>query len=256
MSKVGVFGASGRVGKILVDLLAKHKNLTLASVFVRKTLDFSLPPSTLITNDYGIFLNACDVVIDFSLPEATTTLLETAIEDHPKPLVIGTTGFDDYQMNLLQVASTKMPVLYDSNMSFGVAILHEVIRKAARALKEFDIEIVEMHHKHKKDAPSGTSLALAQTCAEARNLSLENILYGREGKTGERTKDEIAVLAMRGGDIAGRHTVGFYNDGEFLEFNHTATSRIPFAKGALKAAQWLVHQKEGYYSIRDALGLD
>lgn len=255
MINVGVFGAGGRVGKLIVDLLTTQQALKLATVFVRKTLDFSLPPSTLITNDFNIFLSSCDVVIDFTLPDATTTLLETAIEHNPKPIVVGTTGLDDYQINLLQVASATMPILYASNMSFGVAILHEVIRQAAKALADFDIEIVEMHHRHKKDAPSGTALALAQTCAEARSLSLENILYGRKGQTGERSDDEIAILAMRGGDVAGRHTVGFYNEGEYLEFNHTATNRITFAKGALRAAQWLATQKPGYYSIRDALGL-
>ncbi|RAX57781.1 4-hydroxy-tetrahydrodipicolinate reductase [Helicobacter monodelphidis] len=255
MKKIGVFGASGRVGKILVDLLVDHKDATLSAVFVRKNLDFSMSPGALVTNDYQIFLDACDVVIDFSLPDATTTLLETAIDKHPKPIVIGTTGLLDYQNNLLQVASTKMPILYASNMSFGVAILHEVIRTVSKTLAEFDIEIVEMHHRYKKDAPSGTALALAQTCAEARNLSLENILYGREGNTGERSKDEIAVFAVRGGDIAGKHTVGFFNEGEYLEFTHTATNRATFAKGALRAAIWLSEQKIGYYSIQDALGL-
>ncbi len=255
MVNVGVFGASGRVGKILVDLLMNDKEFVLAAAFVRRTLDFSLSPGTLVTNDYNIFLDACDIVIDFSLPDAITNLLETAIHNNPKPMVIGTTGLSDYQMGLLEIASTKMPILYSSNMSFGIAVLNEVVKKVSKTLKEFDVEIVELHHRHKKDAPSGTALMLAQSCAEAKGLSLNHIVHGREGNVGERPNEEIAILSMRGGDVAGKHSVGFYNDGEFLEFSHNATHRVTFAKGALRAASWLIKQKNGYYSIRDALGL-
>ena len=141
-------------------------------------------------------------------------------------------------------------------MSLGVAVLNRLASLAAKTLAEFDIEIVEQHHRHKKDAPSGTALTLAEHAAAARGLNLKDVIVtGRDGLVGARSKDEIAVLAVRGGDVVGRHTIGFYNDGEFIEINHTATSRATFAKGAIKAAVWLSSQKNGLYSIYDCLGL-
>jgi Dihydrodipicolinate reductase len=149
-----------------------------------------------------------------------------------------------------------MPILYASNMSAGIAILKQLVEQVSRTLKDFDIEIVEQHHRHKVDAPSGTALTLGEFAAKGRDLDLDKVrISGRDGQIGARTKDEIAVMALRGGDIVGRHTVGFYNDGEFLELNHTATSRETFSKGAIRAASWIVEQKSGLYSINDCLGL-
>jgi 4-hydroxy-tetrahydrodipicolinate reductase len=251
--KVGVFGASGRVGKLLIDDLHSDEKLALSTIFVRNSLDFSVDPSVLVTADLETFLRACDVVIDFSLPEAASMLLESAIKE-PKPLVIGTTGFDEHQFNLLRNASESMPVLYATNMSLGVALLSKLVKQASATLDGFDIEIVEMHHRYKKDAPSGTALTLAESAAAGRNLDLDKVrVSGRNGSIGERSKDEIAVMALRGGDIVGRHTVGFYNDGEFIELNHTATSRNTFSKGAIRAATWLINQESGLYSISDCL---
>lgn len=256
MIKVGVFGASGRVGKLLLDDLKLVEDMSVSSVFVRNNLDFSIDPSILVTSDMKSFLGACDIVIDFSLPEACEVLLEQAILT-PKPLVIGTTGLSNHQLNLLKNASEKMPVLYATNMSLGVALLNKLVYQASAALKGFDIEIVEMHHKHKKDAPSGTALTLSQSAAAGRNLNIDDVrVSGRDGNIGERSEEEIAVMALRGGDIVGRHTVGFYNDGEFLELNHTATSRNTFSKGAIRAAAWLVKQETGLYSISDCLELN
>ena len=253
--RVGVFGANGRVGKLILEDLKGTNGISLGSVFVRKELDFSIDPSVLVTTDVNSFLNGCDIVIDFSLPEACEVLLEAAIK-HPKPLVIGTTGLNTHQLNLLKQASELMPVLYATNMSLGVALLNKLVYQASAALEGFDIEIVEMHHKHKKDAPSGTALTLAESAAKGRDLDLDKVrVSGRDGNIGERTKDEIAVMALRGGDIVGRHTVGFYNDGEFIELNHTATSRNTFSKGAIRAASWLVDKEVGLYSISDCLEL-
>ncbi|MDQ1263785.1 MAG: 4-hydroxy-tetrahydrodipicolinate reductase [Campylobacterota bacterium] len=253
MVKVGVFGASGRVGKLLLEDLKNTQDISLSSVFVRNTLDFSIDPSVLVTTDIKSFLHACDVVIDFSLPEACETLLEAAIAT-PKPLVIGTTGLNIHQLNLLKQASENMPILYATNMSLGVALLNKLVYQASAALEGFDIEIVEMHHRHKKDAPSGTALTLAHSAAKARDLDLDRVrVSGRDGNIGARSKDEIAVMALRGGDIVGRHTVGFYNDGEFIELNHTATSRNTFSKGAIRAAKWLVDKEADLYSISDCL---
>ncbi len=255
MVRVGVFGANGRVGKLILDDLKHTEDISLSSVFVRNSLDFSIDPSVLVTSDIKAFLNGCDIVIDFSLPEACEILLEAAIET-PKPLVIGTTGLSTHQLNLLKQASEAMPVLYATNMSLGVALLNKLVYQASAALEGFDIEIVEMHHKHKKDAPSGTALTLGESAALGRGLELNKVrVSGRDGNIGERSEDEIAVMALRGGDIVGRHTVGFYNDGEFIELNHTATSRNTFSKGAIRAASWLVDKKAGLYSISDCLEL-
>lgn len=256
MKRVGIFGATGRVGKLLMELLSEDEELKISSVFVRKELDFAMPPGALITNDYRTFLEGCDVVIDFSLPEATTALLEMALQGHPKAMVIGTTGLDSHHYHLMQEASAQMPLLYATNMSLGVAILNKMVQAASKALEDFDIEIVEAHHKHKKDSPSGTALTLAESCARARGLVLDEVrVSGRNGNIGARKPQEIAVMSLRGGDVAGRHTVGFYGEGEYLEFTHTATSRLTFAKGAVRAAKWLVQQESGLYGIADALGI-
>lgn len=256
MIKAGVFGATGRVGRLVTEHLEKSKTVHLESVYVRRELDFSLPPSTLVTNDFSTFLGSVEVVVDFSLPDALEKLLQTALEGKPRPIVIGTTGLSKHQFNLMEEASTKMPILYATNMSLGIALLNRIVDMAARSLQGFDIEVVEMHHRHKKDAPSGTALTLAETAAGARGLDLDSIrVSGRNGNIGERSADEIAVMSLRGGDIVGRHTVGFYADGEFVELGHTATSRDTFALGAIRAAEWLVQQPAGMYSISDCLGI-
>jgi len=254
--KFGIVGATGRVGQLLIKII-KEKNLELGSVIFEGKSDIEFPAGCVVTNDMKTFLENCDVVIDFSAPVATQNLIETALENKlNKALVIATTGFNDHQKNLLIKASETMPVLYATNMSLGVAVMNKVVEMVSKTLENFEIEIVEMHHRYKKDAPSGTALTLAEHCAKARNLDLDKVrVSGRDGIIGERSKDEIAVMALRGGDIVGRHTVGFYNDGEFLEFNHTATSRETFAQGAIKVALWLVNQKAGFYHINDALGL-
>ncbi|WP_428738141.1 4-hydroxy-tetrahydrodipicolinate reductase [Sulfurimonas sp.] len=256
MIKVGIFGASGRVGKLLLEDLKITPNMAVSTVFVRNSLDFAIDPSILVTSDMKSFLNGCDIVIDFSLPDACEALLEQAVKT-PKPLVIGTTGLSTHQLNLLKQASEAMPVLYATNMSLGVALLNKLVYQASKTLEGFDIEIVEMHHRHKKDAPSGTALTLSESAAAGRNLDIDKVrVSGRDGNIGERSSDEISVMALRGGDIVGRHTVGFYNDGEFIELNHTATSRNTFSKGAIRAASWLVSQEVGLYSISDCLELD
>jgi 4-hydroxy-tetrahydrodipicolinate reductase len=204
------------------------------------------------------FLNSCDGVIDFSLPQASESLLSTSLDEKIyKPIVMGTTGLSTHQQNLLKQVSKFIPICYASNMSLGVAILNEVASMVSKRLQEFDCEIVEQHHRYKQDAPSGTALTLAHSCANARGLDLDKVrVSGRDGHIGARNKDEIGVMSLRGGDIVGRHTVGFYNDGEFLELNHTATSRETFSKGALSVFKWLIKQEEPMlYSIDDFLRL-
>ena len=255
MAKVGILGSTGRMGEHLIKNVLETDGLELSVLHVFDELKVSVPDTVLITNSMQVFLENCDVVIDFSAPVATQELMETALKN-PTPLVIATTGFTPHQQNLLTEVSKEMPILYASNMSAGIALLKQLVEQVSRTLKDFDIEIVEQHHRHKVDAPSGTALTLGEFAAKGRDLDLDNVrISGRDGQIGARTKDEIAVMALRGGDIVGRHTVGFYNDGEFLELNHTATSRETFSKGAIRAASWIVDQKSGLYSINDCLGI-
>ncbi len=254
MINIGVYGGSGRVGSLIIKNLKDDKEAKLSCVHVLEKIEIDVP-NALITNDIDTLLKNCDVVIDFTLPDGTESLLNRALKN-PKPIVSGTTGLSQHQINLMQEASKSMPILYATNMSLGIAVLNRLVELSSKKLRDFDIEIVEMHHRYKKDAPSGTALTLATHAAKARGLDIDKVrVSGRNGNIGQRSKDEIGVFALRGGDIVGRHTVGFYNDGEYLELNHTATSRDTFAKGAIKAAKWLVSQDSGLYSIYDCLGI-
>ena len=255
MVKIGIHGASGKMGRVIIECLKNEPNAKLSAAYVVEPLDFALPDGVILTDKFDELFANCDVVIDFTIKDGAINLLNYARTD-PKPLVIGTTGLGEDGANLLKLAGAAMPILYATNMSLGVAVLNRLAALASKALRDFDAEIVEHHHRHKKDAPSGTALTLGERVAVARGLNLKDVLVtGRDGMVGARSKDEIAILAVRGGDVVGRHTVGFYNDGEFIELNHTATSRATFAKGAIKAAIWVAGQQSGLYGIDDCLGL-
>ncbi|MDA3046753.1 4-hydroxy-tetrahydrodipicolinate reductase [Campylobacter sp. VBCF_06 NA8] len=252
MVRIGIHGGSGRMGSMIYECLKNYENAVVSAIYTIEELSYS--PKCVITDDLAKFFDSCDVVIDFTIRDGAINLLKFA-QTHPKPLVIGTTALGDEGEALLKECAQKMPVFHATNMSLGVAVLNKLVNLASKALRDFDCEIVEMHHKHKKDAPSGTAMTLATTAANARDLDIKSVrVSGRDGLIGERGKDEIAVMALRGGDIVGRHTVGFYNDGEYIELNHTATSRATFANGAIKAGIWLATQKNGLYSINDCLG--
>lgn len=257
MIKIGILGSTGRVGSLLIDDLANDSEARASVVHVNGKLVKNLAADTIVTNDMKVLFDSSDVIIDFSAPAATELLLTEVVENGAKkPLVIATTGFNKHQQNLLLEASKIVPILYATNMSLGVAVLNKLVALASKTLRDFDIEIVEQHHRHKVDSPSGTALTLAEHAANARDLDLDEVrISGRDGQIGARTKDEIAVMALRGGDIVGRHTVGLYNDGEFLELNHTATARNTFSKGAIKVAKWIIGKDAKLYSINDALGL-
>jgi 4-hydroxy-tetrahydrodipicolinate reductase len=257
MIKVGILGATGRVGTLLIDDLEDSDLATLSAVHVFDELKKTLPKDTVVTNDMNVLLENSDVIIDFSAPKATEELMETIISNKAgKPLVIATTGLTKHQQNLMIEVSKIVPVLYATNMSLGVAVLNKLVELASKTLEDFDCEIVEQHHRYKVDSPSGTALTLAEHAAKARGLDIDKVrVSGRDGVIGARTKDEIGVMAIRGGDIVGRHTAGFYNDGEFIELNHTATSRNTFSRGAIKVAIWIVNKDNGLYSINDCLGL-
>ncbi|WP_199765373.1 4-hydroxy-tetrahydrodipicolinate reductase [Helicobacter felis] len=249
---IGVFGASGKVGGLLIQEIKKTTDLNLSSVFIRKNLTPALiqilPESAFVTNNLEQFLQHCQLVMDFSLPQATSSLLETLLE-HPLPLVSGTTGLDAQSWENLQKLARHVPVLHASNMSLGMAVLNKVVGLVAKNLRGADIEIVETHHRYKKDAPSGSALTLGETCAQARNLEFEKV-YAPQ-REAQRQEQEIGFASVRGGDVVGKHVVGFYLDGEYLELAHVVTERNVFAKGALEVARWLVSQPPGLYNIEN-----
>lgn len=197
-----------------------------------------------------------DVVIDFSSHEATPEFAAICAK-HKKAMVIGTTGHSEAEKSAIKKLKSKTPIVMASNFSTGVNTLFWLSRKAAEILGPgFDIEIVEMHHRLKKDAPSGTAATLAEILAGVRNQQLNRVLrHGRQGIVGERAAEEIGVHALRGGDVVGDHTVIFVTNGERVELTHKASSRETFANGALRAAQWVLKQKPGLYNMQDVLGL-
>jgi 4-hydroxy-tetrahydrodipicolinate reductase len=201
-------------------------------------------------------IGAADVVIDVTAPAATIAVARLCSENLT-PLVVGTTGHNQEQIEALRLASQRCPVLLAPNFSLGVNLLFWMAETAAAKLgKDFDVEIVELHHRLKKDAPSGTAKRLAELIAAARQLSYaKNARHGREGLVGERPVDEIGVHAVRGGDIIGEHTVLFAGLGERIELTHKASSRETFARGAIQAARWIVGRSPGLYEMRDVLGL-
>lgn len=243
MTRVIITGANGRMGKALVGCLPQHAGLELAAGI-----------------DQGDDLEACigsaDVVVDFSFHSATAGIARLCAS-HGKAIVIGTTGHTAEDREAITRLSSQIPMVFSSNYSTGVNTLFWLTQKAAEILgPSFDLEIVEMHHRHKRDAPSGTAKSLAEILSKVRQQELEKVLRnGREGIVGERTQTEIGMHSVRGGDVVGDHTVIFAGAGERVELTHKASSRETFANGALRAAQWVVGQKPGLYDMQDVLGL-
>ena len=217
---------------------------------------FELSSGLDVGDDLAAALPACDAVIDFTHADSTVAVAE-ACAAAGKILVIGTTGHNDADRARISEISKKIPVVFAPNFSVGVNTLFWLTRKATEILgPDFDLEVVEMHHRLKKDSPSGTARRLAEILAEARELDYDkNVMHGREGMVGERQKTEIGMHAVRGGDVVGDHTVIYANVGERVELTHKASSRDTFAKGALRAARWAQGQKPGLYDMQDVLGL-
>ena len=207
-------------------------------------------------DDLAKEIGACDAVVDFSHASATDANCRACL-GAGKPLVIGTTGHSNEERALLEKAAKSLPIILSPNFSLGVNALFWLTRKAAEMLgQDFDLEIVETHHRLKKDAPSGTAKRMAEILCEVRNLDYaKNVVHGREGLVGERSVAEIGVHSIRGGDVVGDHTVMFAGRGERLELTHKASSRDTFAAGALRAAKWIVGRSPGLYSMEDVLGL-
>lgn len=243
MTKVIITGSKGRMGQALVSCAKNFRQLEVVAQIDRG-------------DDLAAVIGKGDVVIDFSAHAVTVEVAKLCVK-HKKALVIGTTGHTDTDTFEIRKLTKKIPVVWASNFSTGVNTLFWLTRKAAEILgPDFDLEVVEMHHRLKKDAPSGTAKSLAEILADVRRLHLnEAARHGREGIVGERTQSEIGVHSIRGGDVVGDHTVIFANVGERVELTHKASSRDTFASGALRAAQWLVKQKPGLYDMQDVLGL-
>lgn len=267
MTRIAIMGAAGRMGRILIEAVQSSPDVSLGAAIVR-------PGSSLVgadagevagvgalgvalTDDLTAVIAEFDVVIDFTTPSLTLETLSRCAE-HGKGVVVGTTGMTDEEVARLDALAARTPVVFAANMSTGVNLSLNLLATAARALADagYDIEIIEAHHRHKVDAPSGTALMMGQAVAEAcgRDLKRDGV-FSRQGQCGPRQDREIGFSVVRGGDIVGEHTVMFAAEGERLEITHKASSRMTFARGAVRAAQWLGTREPGRYDMQDVLGL-
>ena len=243
MTKVIIHGSKGRMGQMLIACAEHIKGLEVVS-----EVDEGDDLATAIVD--------CDAVIDFSFHKVTTNAAALCAK-HKKALVIGTTGHTDEEKESVLEHKETIPIVWASNYSTGVNTLFWLTRKATEILgPDFDLEVVEMHHRHKVDAPSGTAATLGEILLEVRNQQKDSLRHGREGIVGARTDEEIGMHSLRGGDVVGDHTVIYAGAGERLELTHKAASRETFANGALRAAQWVTGKEPGLYSMQDVLGLE
>lgn len=266
LTKVGVIGAGGRMGRMLVQAIIDnpattlsaaidHKDSSLIGVDAGELVGVGKLNINLVDNLEQV-INDIDVLIDFSLPQATEKNVQVC-QQYGKAMVIGTTGLSDEQNALVDNASKEIAIVYAGNYSTGVNLSLKLIEMAAKAFGDTaDIEVIEAHHKHKVDAPSGTAYMMAEAAAAGRGQNLKEVaVYGREGQTGARKQGEIGIHAIRGGEIIGDHTVMFIADGEMVEITHKARERMTFAAGAVRAATWAVSQTAGLNDMQDVLGL-
>lgn len=264
--RVAIIGAAGRMGKVLIEAVDGTEGLELGAAVVE-------PGSSLIGADAGEMSSIgktgvkmagtlaevkddFDVLIDFTFPDLALENAEFC-KANGKMLVVGTTGLSDAEKQQLALAAESTSVVFAPNMSVGVNVVLNLLHTAAAALgDDYDVEIIETHHRHKKDAPSGTALRMGEVVADALGRDLkECAVYGREGFTGERTRKEIGFETIRAGDVVGDHTVLFATEGERIEITHKASSRMTFAKGAMRAALWLKDKPAGLYDMQDVLSL-
>ena len=265
--KVGVIGAGGRMGRMLIEAVHDNAQTTLNAAIERQGSSLVGADAgevaaighlkVQIVDDLTAIINDIDVLIDFSLPDATEQNMQICAANKVA-MVIGTTGFNAQQEQVLKEASKQIAIVYAGNYSTGVNLSLKLLAMAATAFgNDADVEVIEAHHKHKIDAPSGTAYMMAEAVAEARGQNLKDVaIYGREGQTGEREAGSIGIHAIRGGEIIGDHTVMFIADGEVVEITHRARARMTFAAGAVRAATWVIKQEVGQYNMQDVLGLN
>ncbi len=267
MTRIAIVGVAGRMGRTLVNAVQQDEGATLAGGVVE-------PGSSLVGADIGelagvgrlgvtavddlaAIVDDFDVLIDFTAPRVTLANLAVCAE-HGKRMVIGTTGLSDEELAELDAFRDKLPFVFAPNMSVGVNLTLKLLETAAKALGDegYDIEVIESHHRHKVDAPSGTALKMGEVVAESLGRTLkEHGVFERVGQCGPRTDKEIGFATVRAGDIVGEHTVMFATEGERIEITHKASSRMTFAKGAVRAARWVADQGNGRYAMQDVLGL-
>ena len=266
--KIAVFGASGRMGLCILRTIAKEPGLEAVAALTGASdpaigqdamtlAGVARPDRGPVISANLAELDPADVIIDFSTPAGTATLLERC-ESTPKPLVVGTTGLDARAQAAIDALARTTPCVVAPNYSQGVTLLFHLAARAAELLgPSFDAEIIEMHHRHKVDAPSGTALRLYEAVAEAKSFDKETAgIHGRSGQVGARSPSEIGVMTLRGGDVVGEHTLLLAGEGERVELSHRATDRHIFARGAVRAAQWVASQEPGRYDMNDVMGID
>jgi len=260
---IAIAGASGRMGRMLIEAVLAAPDLTLAAALDRAgSPDLGCDAGAFLGRATGIRISAdlaalrgADVLIDFTRPEGTAAHLAACVA-HGVKAVIGTTGFDAAGKAAIGAAAERVAIVFAPNMSVGVNATLRLLQLAARLLDDYDVEIVEAHHRHKVDAPSGTALKMGELIAAARGRTLEELaVYARAGHTGERRAGAIGFATVRGGDIVGDHTVLFAGNGERIEITHRATSRMGYATGSLRAARFLATRSRGLYDMGDVLGL-
>ncbi len=252
MLKLIICGAGGRMGREIIRLAGGYEDIKIIagveeekSQLIGKTIE-----DVAIHKDILEVIRDCDSVVEFTNPEATIENLRKAAKFR-KPYCIGTTGFSGPQIDEIKNFAKDFPIFLSPNMSVGVSHLFNMVRETAEVLKDYDIEIIETHHRHKKDSPSGTAKAIASIIKEVRNDV--KFVYGREGIIGERRSNEIGISAVRGGDVVGEHRVMFLGTGEFVEIRHYATNRQCFAYGTILASKFIQKQKSGLYSMADLM---
>ncbi|TAK64819.1 4-hydroxy-tetrahydrodipicolinate reductase [Methylobacter sp.] len=266
MMRIAVVGASGRMGLCLIKAAALAKNAELAVAVSRpESLAIGRDAGELagisvvgvkVGDDLASVIDQFDVLIDFTRPDASMAFIDICRETGKK-LVIGTTGYSDQQKAQISEAAKDVAIVMAPNMSVGVNLSLKLLEMTAKVMGDYtDIEVIEAHHRHKVDAPSGTALRMGEVVANALGRDLKDCaIYGREGNTGERDRKTIGFSTIRAGDIVGEHTVMFADDGERVEITHKATSRMTFANGAVRAAVWLADKNTGLYDMQDVLGL-
>ncbi|WP_422345831.1 4-hydroxy-tetrahydrodipicolinate reductase [Parasphingorhabdus sp.] len=244
MTSIGIIGSQGRMGHALVNAIGEQEELSHAGGVDQD-------------DDFAELLAHSDVLVDFSVPDGLSQRLDLCAEAG-KPILVGTTGLEPAHHLSIDAAAKTIPVLQTGNTSLGVNMLAALVKEAAARLgDDWDIEIVEMHHRHKVDAPSGTAILLGEAAADGRDIKLaDHSERGRDGQTGARAKGAIGFASLRGGSVAGDHQVIFATDEERIELGHRAENRMIFARGAVKAALWLTRQQPGRYDMKDMLGLD
>ncbi len=262
--RISIPGGNGRMGRTLIKEILNSEttilsNCTCLTGEPEQGIDLGLLAGQdkiekYLTDEMLSITKDTDVIIDFTIPKASLFHAKIASENGI-PIVIGTTGFEEKELDELKSYGKKIPIVYSANFSIGISVMQDLIEDSVKKLGlEWDIEILETHHNKKVDSPSGTALLIGNSAAKARNQKLEDVKsVARNGIIGKRKKEEIGFAVLRGGDVVGEHSIKFYNDSERIEINHLASNRIIFAKGAIRSAIWVVKSEPGFYSLKDVL---